>query len=580
MVFWIIISSCVTILSPVGQSVNITIKAKTTKTGSFTNVVSVYCAENDTVVSDNVTVNVYEPDLKIAKTANATSVLVNDLVNFTVVVRNHGDSFATNVRISGILPDEFEFVSAGGNYSRNGQTVVWTIDKLDAEQDFTVWIVVCVKDNGTFDNVACVNCTEEPAVKNSTATVEAVMPSLNVTKLSIEKFVYSGNEASFKIIITNNGIIELNNMFVNEIIPEGLIYSRFVGSNWTNNGNMFYYNGSLGVGESVELIVIVNTTKSGNFINNIIAGADNINNQTANANVTVYTPSLFVREISNDPIVVLGNQVSFTVVITNDGDCALGEVYVSNIFPEGFVYTGFEGENWTKVGDRFVYSGVLNQGESISYILYFNTAVSGVFVPEVIAGSNLTSNATSKAYSNNTTVVVAPNIDLSKVVDKTPVNVSDLVTFTITVLNSGSAVLNDIFVVDNIPEGLKFVSFDGDGWSKEGNNYYCSGSLAPGESVNFTIICEAIEVCNVTNVATVFSDRVGNVSAEAAVSVVNNTEPGPEPGPEPQPKPVNPVEPETHEPVHVSTDSKATGNPIMLLLLIILAFVPLRRRRN
>lgn len=524
--------------------------------------------------------NVYEPDLKIAKTANATSVLVNDLVNFTVVVRNHGDSFATNVRISGILPDEFEFVSAGGNYSRNGQTVVWTIDKLDAEQDFTVWIVVCVKDNGTFDNVACVNCTEEPAVKNSTATVEAVMPSLNVTKLSIEKFVYSGNEASFKIIITNNGIIELNNMFVNEIIPEGLIYSRFVGSNWTNNGNMFYYNGSLGVGESVELIVIVNTTKSGNFINNIIAGADNINNQTANANVTVYTPSLFVREISNDPIVVLGNQVSFTVVITNDGDCALGEVYVSNIFPEGFVYTGFEGENWTKVGDRFVYSGVLNQGESISYILYFNTAVSGVFVPEVIAGSNLTSNATSKAYSNNTTVVVAPNIDLSKVVDKTPVNVSDLVTFTITVLNSGSAVLNDIFVVDNIPEGLKFVSFDGDGWSKEGNNYYCSGSLAPGESVNFTIICEAIEVCNVTNVATVFSDRVGNVSAEAAVSVVNNTEPGPEPGPEPQPKPVNPVEPETHEPVHVSTDSKATGNPIMLLLLIILAFVPLRRRRN
>ena len=550
-----------------GESVNVTIKAKTTVKGTFTNVVTAYCSENTTRVSDNATINVYIVDLKINKTANVTEAKINDLVNFTVVIRDHGNNFATNVRISDVLPDGFEFVSAGGNYVRDGQNVVWTVDRLAAEQDYAVWIVARALTNGTFENVAHVNCTEEPTLKNSTANVTVYNPDLSVIKVALDEFVYSGNETSFKIIVTNEGDMELNNVFVNEMIPEGLIYDTFIGPNWIKNGDIFYYEGSLGVGESVELVIVVKTTVSGNFTNNIVAGADDVDNHSANANVTVYTPSLTVREISNTPNVMVYDPVSFTVVVTNDGDCILGDVYVSNIFPEGLIYTGFEGENWTKTGDRFIYSGVLNPGESISYVLYFNTTRSGEFIPEVIAGSNLTNNATSKAYSNNTTVVVAPEIALSKVADKSSVNVGELVTFTITVMNPGEVTLTGIFVTDELPDGLEFVSFAGSGWSKEGNNYYYSGSLAPGESVSFTIVCNATKVCNVTNVATVFSDMAGNVSANADVSVINSTQPEPEP-----------VVP--NEPVHLSVDSKATGNPIMMLLLIILAFIPLRRRKE
>ena len=676
-----------------GESVSVIIKAITTRTGAFTNVASVYSSENPNPVSDNTTINVYEPDLKIHKSANVTQAFINDLVNFTIVVTNHGNDLATIVRISDVLPDGFEFVSAGGNYNRDGQNIVWIVDRLPAYQDYTVWIVAKALTNGTFDNVAHVNCSEEPTVKNSTANVTVYNPSLSVVKVTLDEVVYSGNKVSFKIIVTNEGDIELNNVFVEEMIPEGLIYDTYIGSNWIKNEDIFYYEHSLGVGESVELIVVVNTTVSGIFTNNIVAGADNVDNCDANANVTVYAPSLTVREISNDPNVIVGTPVSFTVVVTNDGDCVLGDVYVSNIFPEGLIYTGFEGENWTKVGDRFVYSGVLNPGESISYILYFNTTVSGVFVPEVIAGSNMTSNATSKAYSNNTTVVstpsltvreisndpnvivgapvsftvvvtndgdcvlgdvyvsnifpegliytgfegenwskvgdrfvysgvlnpgesisytlyfnttkegvfvpeviagsnltsnatskaysnnsttviTVPDIALIKVADKTTVTVGELVTFNITVLNCGTAVLNGIYVIDELPDGLEFVSFAGDGWSKVGNAYYYSGSLAPGESVSFTIVCNATKVCNVTNVATVFSDMAGNVSANADVSIIGGDQPV-----DPV-EPVVPVEPDTPQPDHVPMDSKATGNPIMMLLLIILLFIPLRRRRN
>ena len=141
-------------------------------------------------------------------------------------------------------------------------------------------------------------------------------------------------------------------------------------------------------------------------------------------------------------------------------------------------------------------------------------------------------------------------------------------------MNCGTAVLNGIYVIDELPDGLEFVSFAGDGWSKVGNAYYYSGSLAPGESVSFTIVCNATKVCNVTNVATVFSDMAGNVSANADVSIIGGDQPvNPV-------EPVVPVEPDTPQPDHVPMDSKATGNPIMMLLLIILLFIPLRRRRN
>ena len=67
------------------------------------------CAENDTVKSSNATVNVYVTDIKIEKTANVTEGLVNDLVNFTIVVRNHGNNPATKVNITDVLDNSFEF---------------------------------------------------------------------------------------------------------------------------------------------------------------------------------------------------------------------------------------------------------------------------------------------------------------------------------------------------------------------------------------------------------------------------------------------------------------------------------------
>ncbi|MBR6024597.1 MAG: DUF11 domain-containing protein [Methanobrevibacter sp.] len=447
------LNQVIEILTP-GESYTFAVKAKTTALGTFTNVVTVSCFENSTVKSDNATVEVFVTDLRLNKTADVHSVFVNDLVNFTITVRDHGGLRATDVRIYDTLDDAFEFVAAGGNYTREGQYIVWNVGALNPEETYTTWVQVRVVKNGTFENIALANCTQEPSLRHHNDTVKAHYPlELSVIKVAVDKIVYNGDKASFKITVENDANAEINGIFIDEIIPEGLVYDYFIGSNWTNDGTKFYYNAPLGVGESVELTIVVKTTKSGNFTNKVIAGAYDVANHTAEDNVLVYTPSITVIEDVDKASVAVGETVVFTITVINTGDCTLG----------------------------------------------------------------------------------------------------------------------DVFVIDELPDSLEFISFNGDGWTKEGNRYLYSGSLAAGESISFTIVCNATKAGNVTNVVVAGSNATGNVSDSVDVSISDNVVP--------DKKPVKDVADEKPA-KHTVVDAKATGNPIIMLLLIIFVLVPLRRRKH
>ena len=583
-----------------GKSTNFTLIFVAHKGGNYTNTVNVTCKENNTIKHANSTVFVFDPDLKINKSANVTGIEFEGLVNFTITVFNHGVSNATGVNITDVLGDYFEFVSANGTYTYDAtsKTIVWNIGRLANETRVTVWLTVKALTNGTFNNTAFTLCNEEHTKKYGTAQVVVYPPinyNMTVVKTADDEWVYSGNQTSFTITVTNNGDGNLTGIFVDENIPNGLIYDHFIGSNWTNIGNKFYYNGSLDVGKSVKLIIFVNTTVSGIFTNAITADSNEIQNISANATLRVYTPSLKVREISNNPTAVAGQMVSFTVVVTNTGDCNLSDIDVFNVFPYGLIYSHFTGkqpvekpsdllgrtinyvlsanDGWVKVGKRFMYTGILKPGESIDYTIYFKTTKAGVFTPEVIAGSSLTSNSTKDAYSKNTTVVLAPEIEVSKVSNKNTAKVGDLITFTITVINKGKCDVGDISVLEKIPSGLKYVKFTGKGWTKVGNKFKFSNSLAPGDVAILKIIFKATKAGNITNVVVVTTNVTGKMSAESnSIKIINKTTPTPSPDPKPT---IN-----KHEKVNKPATMKETGNPIVMLILVILTIVPIFRRKH
>ena len=222
-----------------GKSANVIIKVKTTDIGNYTNCVNVSCDQNKTIKSANVTVEVLRTDIRINKTANVTGpIYINDLVNFTITIKNHGFANATNVNITDLVPEEFEIINTNGTNIADGQNIIWKVGNLTKEQEYSIWIVVRAKTNGTFTNTAHVNCTEEPNPQYGSKTV-VVRP---IVKLDVNKTVNVkegsvigiGNDVVFTINVTNNGISNATGVEITDVVPEGF---EFVSTNATGYDN-------------------------------------------------------------------------------------------------------------------------------------------------------------------------------------------------------------------------------------------------------------------------------------------------------------------------------------------------------
>ena len=108
----------------------------------------------------------------------------NTLVNFTIVVNNTGIANATNVNVTDILPDGFEFVSASAGNVTDGQKVSWTIDKLNIGDVKEFWIVARSVATGNWTNVVDVYCKENKTVVSDKFDVTVGYTNLTVNKTS------------------------------------------------------------------------------------------------------------------------------------------------------------------------------------------------------------------------------------------------------------------------------------------------------------------------------------------------------------------------------------------------------------
>ena len=283
-------------------------------------------------------------------------------------------------------------------------------------------------------------------------------------------------------------------------------------------------------------------------------------------NISEVLPNLTVEKISINPVVYIGEQTSFIVKVTNNGNCDLVDVFVFESDYKDLIYDKFSGNNWTKEGDKFLYNSILTVGESANFTITFNTTKSGTFTNVVIAGSNLTNNKT----ANNTTIVFTPNLIINKSTLNPVVYVGNKTSFLLTVINVGDCNLTGVYIIEDSFDDLIFDSWKPitRNWSYSFNNglhkWTLYGSLSPNETASFIVVFNATSVGNKTNIILGGSNEIDNMSAENVTEVIDKKQPKPNPNPGPNPKP-------TPKPVEKteSTANKmmATGNPLTLVLI-------------
>jgi len=331
----------------------------------------------------------------------------------------------------------------------------------------------------------------------------------------------------------------------------------------TNNALRFYDNGTVAMFNFKEILTPSSTQ-------NVFAF-----NITYNPNLTVE------KEIITDPV-YLGGDVDFNITVTNTGECNLTNIWINDTdFSEGLVYKSFKSPyNWTYDSESklWILNDTLAPNDSAYIILTFTVTKAG----------NLTNNVTTglgnHTFDNDTVTfnVYTPKMTVEKISNNKTVKVGELTSFTIVVKNTGDCNLTGVYVIDKGADGLKYDhTVDETGkWSYDGNgrwNY--NGTLGIGESAEFTIVFKAmsegfkvnnaIAGNNLTN-DTVNSTNTTNVTVDHDVpenetDVPDNTTVHPQ-------KPVKPAK--------AKIDSKATGNPLMALIVVLIALGFASRRKK
>ncbi|MDO5859805.1 hypothetical protein, partial [Methanobrevibacter sp.] len=220
-----------------------------------------------------------------------------------------------------------------------------------------------------------------------------------VRKETLNTTVLVGENVQFKITVTNNGNMILDQVFVKDIqFSEGLVFT-----NWYNDTGNWKYDGSgkwvldrtLRVMQSASLIVEFKTKELGVLENNVTSGYMNytLSNST-NTTTTYPNPEMSVRKISNNKVVRKGKTVSFTIVVENTGKYDITGLYIiDRDYTDGLKYDYYVDptNTWQYAGNgKWEYNGVLKVGKKCKIILYFIAVKTGLQNNTVIAGNNQT----------------------------------------------------------------------------------------------------------------------------------------------------------------------------------------------
>ncbi|EOO73205.1 hypothetical protein IC7_02819 [Bacillus cereus BAG1O-1] len=512
----------------------------------------------ETTTSNTTLTEINESGLNVLKSVSEPIVAVGDTITYTTVVQNTGTVTATNVQYSDVLPSSITFVPNSvtidgvlqpGFNPNNGFSLPDINPGGSVEVTFQVTVVI-VPSNGTIANTANVTGSfilvpgEPPVIVNqpSNTTLTTVNRGrFNVIKQVNRDATLVGDVLTYTVQITNTGTVTANNVQFIDTISAG---ASFVPNSVTVNGTLQlnlnpitgFEVGDILVGEMVIVTfqaTVTNIPPSGTITN--------VANITGSFTLVPGEPPVVVTEPSNTTITRvnrgrfnviktvnkqatrLGDTLTYSVQVTNTGtvtatnvqfidvpspslEFVSGSVQINGIPQVGLdPFVGFSLPDLV-VGDSVLITFEVNVIAIPPSSSIMNTArVTGDF--ELIPGEP------PFAITNSSNTTVTPvnrgSLDMLKEVDHPIVGVGETVTYTVRILNTGTADAMNVQFIDVLSQEADFVP----------NSVTINGVPQPGlnPQVGFTILDIPVgETALVTYEATITSFPDGGTVVNVA----------------------------------------------------------------
>jgi uncharacterized repeat protein (TIGR01451 family)/gliding motility-associated-like protein len=505
----------------VGAEATLTMTAKVQSAGTYVNTAVVKGNEDDPDTGNNTSTVTLTPvpqsDLKVVKTVNNSTPKVGETVTFTIKVTNNGPSAATGVTVTDILQSGFSYVSStSGTGSYNTGTGVWTIGNLAVGAEATLTMTAKVQSAGTYVNTAVVKGNEDdPDTGNNTSTVTLTpvpQSDLKVVKTVNNSTPKVGETVTFSIKVTNNGPSAATGVTVTDILQSGFSYvSSTAGTGSYNTGTGVWTIGNLAVGAEATLTMTARVQSAGTYVNTAVVKGNEDDPDTGNNTSTVtLTPvpqsDLKVVKTVNNSTPKVGETVTFTIKVTNNGPSAATGVVVTDVLQTGYAYVSstasagsYNTGLWT--------IGNLAVGAEATLTITAKVQSTGNYVNTAVVKGNEDDPDTSNNTSTVTpTVTPDKKSDLSviKSMDKSSVSVGDKITFTIKVTNYGPDAATGVIVKDILPSGYSYVSSStSTGSYNATSGQWSIGNLGLGQTVSLSVTATVLSSGNYSNTATV-----------------------------------------------------------------------------
>ena len=474
------------------------------------NLVNVTSDEHPEGNISNTTVHVRIVDLAVDKLVNNSVPKYLDMIEYTIVVVNNGPDKSFNVTVGDLLSDGVKFISSTGQY--NPDTGVWFVGDLDANESATLKIVVQVIRVGNITNNVNVTGTgHDSNLTNNNDSVSVNVPEsvlLNITKVANSTIIVAGENVGYTVTVTNYGPSVATNVVLKDIFNSkellNLQYS-LNGVDWLdydeaiNLGNI-----NAGADVTVYFRAKVNGSVRGDVLNtvNITTSVDDArgnfsDNETVNviANTTlVVIKDAEIKELNP------GDTVHFIVTVIAGGSSDSLNVNLNDILDAklldvaGATYAvnGVNKGSWTGSIDL----GNMLTGTAVTVDIWakiLDTADRDIF-----NSVNVTSDEHPDGNNSNTTVHVRiVDLAVDKLVNDSVPKYLDMIEYTIVVVNNGPDKSFNVTVGDLLPDGVKFISSNGQ--YNPDTGVWFVGDLDNNESAILKIVVQVIKVGNIIN---------------------------------------------------------------------------------
>ncbi|WP_395376121.1 autotransporter domain-containing protein [Marinicella sp. W31] len=493
---------------------------------------------------------------------------VEYLIEATNTVAN---STLNNVSFSDPLPAGVDYVShqeVGTNFTCNFANQVLTCDAPSlpnsAAQDGVRLTVRATGQVGVnVNNTVSSNISDIDPNNDGSAVAFAIaggIDDLHALKQVIgNSRVLVGAEVEFALGVFNFGTTDLTDVFVRDVLPDGLVFSGFTN---TSGANCNFDNttatidcsiSALNAGDEDEIRFTANTPNVGFVTNTVQVGSNEAGynentpaDNTDSVNVEVVAPvqivDLTLDKSANVDSIGTNEAFSYTLRVTNNGNTFATNVVLEDELPESLTLNSIDAPGWNCQTDAVIrceFTGGIASGSTASLSINVTSPTTpSVVVNRARVNAAGESNPADNADQASVTVAGgggggggggsgAVDLQVLKSAANPEVRSGETLTWNVTVKNVGDVTATEVAVRDVLPTGfLTIGTVATGGFTCDNNNVeiLCrADQMAPGETVeiriNGSVLLEQGLMQNQVSVAAAQSDS--NASDNMASASVN-----------------------------------------------------------